>query len=470
MKTKAYIDGKWVGKGKTFAVFDPFSGKQIAKVPDLGKKEAEQAVFAAYKAFPKWSSMTAIQRGAKLVRMADLIEEQLGPLSKLLTMEQGKPLTEAKGELLLGVHALKWLAEEGCRIHGYTQCDPDPNRSALSIRQPMGVVAAITPWNFPFYVPLKSLAALAAGCTLVLKPAEDTPLCALALAEIAEKAEIPPGVFNVIPCKNPKEVGEVLATHPLVAKITFTGSTQVGKILLKLASSTVKKATMELGGNCPLIVFDDADLEKAVEGGLSLKFWNNGQCCNGINRFLVHDKVRDSFIKKCIQKAKKMTCGSGLNPVNLGPLINETAKKKVNRLVKDAIAQGAEVLLSSHQKGLLCSPIILKNATPKMAIWQEEIFGPVVAIYSFKTEEEAVRMANDTRYGLAAYFYSENMNRVLRVAKALQAGTVGVNTTDVYSITLPFGGWKESGIGREAGIVESLNDYCEFKAISFGIK
>jgi len=469
MKTKAYINGKWVGNGKTFAVLDPFSGKQIARVSDLGKADAVKGIEAAHKAFPKWAAMPAIERSAKLVRMADLMEKRADQLTKLLTLEQGKPLTEAKGEILLGVHALKWLAEEGCRVHGYTQCDPDLNRSSLSLRQPMGVVSAITPWNFPSYVPLKSLAALAAGCTLVLKPAEDTPLSALALADLSEEVDIPPGVFNVIPCKHPKEVGEVLATHPLVSKITFTGSTEVGKHLLKLGASGVKKTTLELGGNCPLIIFEDADLEKAIQGALTLKFWNCGQCCNGINRFLVHTSICDAFIKKCVQKVKKMTCGSGFEPVDLGPLIHEKAKKKVDSLVREAVAHGAQEVFSSPQKGRLCAPIVLENCTPKMRISREEIFGPVVAIYRFRTEAEAISMANDTHYGLAAYFYSENLNRCLRVAKALEAGTVGVNTTGVYSITLPFGGWKESGIGREAGIVESLNDYCELKAISFGL-
>ncbi|HSX26722.1 MAG TPA: NAD-dependent succinate-semialdehyde dehydrogenase [Chlamydiales bacterium] len=468
LKTKGYIDGKWVAGRRTFPVFNPFDGKQIAKVADLGRQEAKKAVEAAHRAFPLWSAMLASERAKKLIQLADLIEKNAEELSHLLTLEQGKPLTESKDEVLLAVHSLKWLAEEGRRIHGYTHCDPDGTRSGLSIRQPMGVVAAITPWNFPFYVPVKTLAALAAGCTLVLKPAEDTPLSSLALAALAHEAGLPPGVLNIITCKNPKEVGEVLSTHPLVKKIAFTGSTEVGKLLLKAGAATVKKATMELGGNCPLIIFDDADLDQAIEGAFSLKFLNAGQCCNGLNRFLVHASIYDAFIKKCIQKAKKLTCGSGLKQVDLGPLINTAAKEKVDQLIKDAIRKGAEIILHSTQKGLLCSPIILKHASPKMRIWREEIFGPVIALYRFKTEKEAIEKANDTRYGLAAYFYTENQKRAMRVAKALQAGTVGVNTTNVYTITLPFGGWKESGIGREGGIIESLNDYCELKAISFG--
>ncbi|MBS0624473.1 MAG: NAD-dependent succinate-semialdehyde dehydrogenase [Verrucomicrobia bacterium] len=467
MRTKAYIDGKWVGGKKTFKVFDPYSGKEIAKIPDLGVQDAKRAIAAAHKAFAKWSVMPAQERSDKLVKMACQIEKRLDELARILTLEQGKPLEEAKFEILWGVKAMKWMAEEGCRIHGYASCDPDPDRSAISIRQPVGVVSAITPWNFPFYVPLKTFAALAAGCTLVLKPAEDTPICSLMLADLAEEAGIPKGVFNVITCKDPRAVGNLLATHPIVKKVTFTGSTEVGKHLLKMGADTIKNTTMELGGNCPLLVFDDADLDKAVEGAFNLKFLNNGQCCNGLNRFLVQDSVYDAFVKKCEARAKKITCGSGFKKVNLGPLINENAKKKVIRLVNDAVAKGAKPVLYSQEKGLLCSPILLRDANTKMAIWREEIFGPVIAVYRFKTEEDAIRMANDTRYGLAAYFYSEGMKRCMRVARALEAGIVGVNTTNAYSITLPFGGWKESGIGREGGIVESLNAYCELKAISF---
>jgi len=459
-KSNAFIDGKWVTGKKTFPVLNPLDGKQIAKVADLGKGEARKAIDAAYKAFPTWSNLPAVQRAKFLNKIADLIQENGEELAHLLTLEQGKPLSESKDEVLEGADALRWLAAEGCRIHGYTYSDNDAGRSSISIRQPIGVVAAITPWNFPFYIPIKSLAALAAGCTLVLKPAEDTPLSALALAHLVSKAGVPAGVFNVITCKNPKEVGAVLATDPKVRKISFTGSSEVGKELLRLSSGTVKKVTMELGGNCPLIVFDDADLDKAVTEGLGLKFFNAGQCCNGINRFLVHASVYDEFVKRCLQKAKKMNC--------LGPLINQSAKEKVQNLVQDALDKGAELVLDSKEKGLVFSPIILKNVTRKMRIAQEEIFGPVIAIYSFKTEKEAIEMANDTRHGLAAYFYSENAARVMRVAKALEAGSVGANTTNIYSLYHPFGGFKESGIGRENGIIEGLNEYCELKAICYG--
>lgn len=469
VKSKAFIAGKWeAGRGKTFPVLNPFNGIPMVEVADLGKAEAKRAIEAAHQAFPAWSNLPAVERAKILSKIGDLIEENVEGLSTLLTLEQGKPLAESKEEVLESAIALRWLAEEGCRIHGYTYCDPDAGRSAISVRQPIGVVAAITPWNFPFYIPIKAMAALAAGCTMVLKPAEDTPLSALALAQLASKAGVPAGVFNVITCKNPQEVGEVLATHPKVRKISFTGSSEVGKHLLKLASGTVKKVTMELGGNCPLIIFDDANLDKAVEEGLGLKFFNAGQCCNGLNRFLVHDAVYDEFIKRCLKKAKGVTCGSGFKGARLGPLINQAAKEKVEELVQDAVDKGAEVVLASAEKGLLCSPIILKNVTNKMRIADEEIFGPVIAVYRFKTEKEAIEMANHTRHGLAAYFYSENVGRVMRVAKALEAGSVGANTTNIYSLYHPFGGFKESGIGRENGIIEGLNDYCETKAICYG--
>lgn len=472
IRTKAYIDGNWIDepKGKSFSVVNPFDDKEIAKVPNLGKKEAIQAIESAYWAFPAWSSLLARERSQKLKRLAELVKQNAQDLAFLLTLEQGKPLSESKSEVLLTADTIDWLAEEACRIHGFTQCDPDEGRSAMTIRQPIGVVGVITPWNFPFAIPAqKAFAALAAGCTAVLKPAEDTPLSALALAYLSQQSEIPPGVFNVITCEKPKEVGEVLTSHPLVRKITFTGSTEVGKQILAMCASTVKKVTVELGGNCPLIVFDDADFEKALQGIFDLKFFNSGQCCNSINRVLVQQSIYDPFIEIFTKKAKTLMVGSGLEPVNMGPLINREGKRKVEELVKDASQKGAEIISSKKkEKGLLCSPIIIKNAHSDMRIYSEEIFGPVAAFYSFDTEDEAIAIANDTEYGLAAYFYTENVTRVMRVVKALEAGSVGVNTTNVYSVMLPFGGWKESGIGREGGIVDNLNDYCELKAISIG--
>lgn len=467
---QAYINGKWINGNLTFPVLNPFDGKVITEVSDLGKKEAHTAIEAAHRSFPDWSSRLATEREEILLHLADLIEKNVEALACLLTFEQGKPLHEAKEEIQMGLHALKWSAAEGTHIHAYTQCDPDGRRNAMTIRQPMGVAAIITPWNFPFAIPLQKFsAALAAGCTVILKPAEDTPLSSLALAKLCEQAGVPPGVFNVLTCLNPEEVGSVLTSDPLVAKISFTGSTEVGRQLLAMSASTVKRVTLEMGGNCPFIVFEDADLDQALDGAMRWKFYNAGQCCIAINRFLVHESIYDSFIEKFAEKAAQLTVGSGLKNVDLGPLINQAAKDKVENLLSNATKQKAKfVLHPKHEEGLLCSPVVIKHANRNMQIWKEEIFGPVAPFYSFKTEEEAIAMANDTRYGLAAYFYSKDVQRTMRVARALQAGSVGINTTDVYSYQLPFGGWKASGLGREGGILESLNDYCELKALSFG--
>jgi succinate-semialdehyde dehydrogenase / glutarate-semialdehyde dehydrogenase len=472
IRTQALIDGDWIdeSKGKSFSVYNPYDSSEIAKVPNLGKKETIQAIEAADWAFGGWSSSLAKNRAQKLFHLSELIKQNIEDLSLLITLEQGKPLHESKSEVLFSADVIRWSAEEACRVHGLTQCDPDEELSALTIRQPIGVIGVISPWNFPFAIPTqKVFSALAAGCTVVLKPAEATPLSALALAYLCQEAEIPPGVINVVTCEKPNEVGEILATHPLISKVTFTGSTEVGKKILEMGASTVKKVTLELGGNCPFIVFEDADFEKAFQGIFNLKFFNAGQCCNSINRVLVQQSIYDSFIKNCIEMTKNLTVGSGLETVDMGPLINREAKKKIEDLVKDASQKGAEVFSSKKkQKGLLCPPIVIKNARSDMRIFSEEIFGPILAFYSFDTEDEAIAIANDTRYGLASYFYTENLSRAMRVAKALEAGTVGINTINTFSMTLPFGGWKESGIGREGGIVGSLDEYCELKAISIG--
>jgi len=380
---------------------------------------------------------------------------------------QGKPLPQAQGEVEWGADLIEWVGEEGCRIHGYTQPDPDRLRQVITYRQPVGVVAVITPWNFPFLLTARmAFAAIAAGCTVVHKPAEDTPLNALALAYLAEEAGLPPGVLNVVTCENPALVGHLLCTHPIVKKVTFTGSTEIGKKILTMTPSTVKKVALELGGNCPFIVFEDADLDKAVESALFLKFLNAGQCCSGINRFLVHKNVYEDFIDRFVKRAKKLTVGSGMASADIGPVINTQAKEKIDELVEEAVQKGGELLMRCEKdRGLVCALIVIKHAKRNMRIWKEEIFGPVAAFYSFSTEKEALEMANDTRYGLSAYFFTENLKRTLRVSRALEAGSVGVNTTDHYLKSAPFGGWKESGLGREGGIVETLNEYCELKAV-----
>lgn len=472
VRTQAYIDGNWADakKKKAFPVFNPFDEKEIAKVPDMGEAEAVRAIEAAYFALPVWSALTVHERGKKLRQAADLIKQNANDLAALLTLEQGKALAEAKGEIQDTIEVINWVAEEASRLHGFTQCSPDGTRDVMTIRQPIGVVGVISPWNYPFYISAqKSFAALAVGCTVVLKPAEDTPLIVLALAYICQEAGIPAGVFNVVTCKNPQKIGEVLTTHPLVAKVTFTGSTEVGKQILSQSASTVKKVTLELGGNCPVIVFKDANQEKALQGIFDLKFCNAGQCCNSINRILVHESIYDRFIDRFVRMTKEIKCGNGFEDVNFGPLINEKSLNKIEELIADASEKGAEVIRHKKKgKGLLCQPIVVKNGTSDMRIFNEEIFGPVAVFYPFSTDDEAIAVANDTRYGLAAYFYTENLERSMRVAKELEAGTIGVNTTNVYSITLPFGGWKESGLGRECGIIDSLNDFTEIKAISFG--
>lgn len=472
LRSQAYIDGNWVDaiQKKTFAVDNPFDQKEIVQVPDMGKKEATQAIEAAYFSLPAWSALIPFERAKKLKRVAELIKANEKDLALILTMEQGKPLREALEEIGDTADIINWLAEEGTRIHGYTQSPPDNTRNVMTIRQPIGVVGAIIPWNFPFSIcAQKGFAALAAGCTIVIKPAEDTPLTALAMAHLCQEAEIPAGVFNVITCKNPQAVGEVLCTHPLVSKITFTGSTEVGKKILSQTASTVKKVTLELGGNCPLIVFEDAKIEKALQGIFDFKFYNAGQCCNTINRILVHRSIYKNFVNRFVEMTKELTIGNGLEDVNLGPLINKESKKKIDELLQDAEEKGAEIIAPKKKpKGLLCSPTVVKNCSSSMRIFSEEIFGPVAPFYPFDTDDEAIAMANDTRYGLASYFYTESMSRAMRVSRALEAGTVGINTTNVYSITLPFGGWKESGLGREGGIMDCLIDYCEVKALSFG--
>lgn len=474
IRSKAYIDGNWVAglKRKSFSVINPFNHEKIASIPDLGRLETIQAIEAAEWAFSPWSETLPSERAKKLKHLSRLVEENQDDLASLLSLEQGKPFQEAKGEVLGAASTIQWIAEEAARIYGLTQSSPDSGRSVLTIKQPLGVVGIITPWNFPLSIPAqKAFSAVAAGCTVVLKPAEETPLSVLALAYLSQEAGIPPGVFNVVTCQDPEVVGTVLASHPSVSKITFTGSTEVGKRLIALSAPTIKKITMELGGNCPAIVFEDANSENALQGIFNLKFYNAGQCCNSVNRIFIHQSLYASFVKAFVKKAQGIRLGSGLEEAEMGPLINEKAKSKIEDLLEDAREKGAQIIYAQKplKKGVLFPPVIIANAHPDMRLFQEEIFGPVAVFYSFETEDEAVALANETRYGLASYFYTENIGRAMRVAKELEAGTVGVNTTNTYSMTLPFGGWKESGIGREGGVTGFLDEYCEVKAISIGI-
>lgn len=471
LREESYIDGKWVKGKKTFPVRNPFDGKKIADVAEMGTEEAEKAILAAHKAFQTWKNVSARERGALLKKWDALMNEHWDDLAHLLTLEQGKPYEQSTHELMGNNGFFQWHAEEAKRTAGETILSPDPNRRFMTLKQPVGVVGVVTPWNFPSVLPIQKCApALAAGCTIVLKPAEDTPLSALGLAALAEEAGIPPGVFNVVTCQNPREVGYALTHHPLVRKFTFTGSTAVGKELYSACGNSVKNLTMELGGNCPAIIFNDADIDKAVQGTFWFKFYNAGQCCNNINRFLVHADVYDRFVETFKGMMEKhLRLGSGLDEkTSIGPLINEAAISKCESLVDNALAGGAAAVLGGRRSTvgpLFYEPTLLTDMDPKMEMYRDEVFGPVAPIYRFKTEEEAIKMANDTEYGLAAYLFSENIGRTWRVGEALEAGAVGVNTTDVVAEVLPFGGWKVSGIGRENGLRGSQEAYLETKSL-----
>jgi len=471
LRTDSYINGKWVTGSTTFPVINPFNGKKIADVTEVGAQETKAAIEGAHKAFESWKKMSAKERGALLKKWDALMNENWEDLSTLLTHEVGKPYEQATHELMGNNGFFNWYAEESKRLHGLTMLSPDPNRRFLTIKQPVGVVAVVTPWNFPSVLPIQKCApALAAGCTVVLKPAEDTPLSALALAELADRAGIPPGVFNVITCQNPTQVGYELTHHPLVRKFTFTGSTEVGKRLYSEAGKTVKNVKLELGGNCPAVIFEDADIDKAVQGTFWFKFYNAGQCCNNINRFFVHKSVHDKFVDK-FQKMmdQHLRLGNGMDPnTSLGPLINAQGINKCEALVDDALSKGATALRGGARSTLgelFYEPTLLVDMDPKMRMYREEVFGPVAPIYRFSTEEEVIKMANDTNYGLASYLFSENIGRTWRVAESFEAGSVGINTTDVVSELLPFGGWKESGVGRENALIGSLDAYCENKSL-----
>ena len=476
LQTKSLINGKWTEgtTGKRFPVINPFDQQEITQVAEMGAQETKNAIEAAHRAFPVWKALSPTERGNYLLKWKELIHKHWDDLSTLLTFEEGKPYEQSTHELMGCSGFLSWYAEEAKRLHGHTLTSPDPSRRFLTLRQPVGVVAIVTPWNFPSVLPIQKCApALAAGCTVVLKPAEDTPLSSLALAYLAQEAGLPPGVFNVIACENPQHVGHELLHHPLVKKFSFTGSTNVGKQLTSDAAHTVKNVCLELGGNCPALVFEDADLNQAVEQTFWPKFYNAGQCCNNINRFLVHKNIYNAFIDQFHQMiAKYIKLGSGMDKATtVGPLINQQGLTKVDQLIQDALKQGAVAVTKQEHSltgPLFYPPTLLSHVTPKMRLYREEIFGPVAAIYPFETEEEAIAMANDTHYGLAAYLFSENIGRIWRVAEALEAGSIGANTCDVVSELLPFGGWKESGIGRENGAIGSLNSYCESKSFVIG--
>lgn len=474
LRRQAYVDGQWIDadSGASFAVTNPADGSLIVQVASLGTAETRRAIDAANRALPGWRAKTAKDRAAILKRWFDLILAAGDDLAVLMTAEQGKPLAEAKGEVVYGAAFIEWYAEEAKRVYGDIIPENAPGRRILVTKEPVGVVAAITPWNFPnAMITRKCAPALAAGCTVVVKPGEDTPLSALALAVLAEQAGIPAGVFNILPTADYVAVGTELTANPIVRKLSFTGSTEVGKLLMKQCADTMKKVSFELGGNAPFIVFDDADLDAAVTGALASKYRNTGQTCVCANRILVQAGVYDAFAAKLAEAVKKLVVGPGLKgETQQGPLINTQAVEKVERHIADALAKGAKVMLGGKRHplgGTFFEPTILTDVTPDMLCAREETFGPVAPLFKFATEAEAVRLANDTEFGLAAYFYSRDVGRCWRVSSALEYGIVGVNEGIISTEVAPFGGMKESGIGRE-GSTYGIEEFLEVKYVCMG--
>jgi len=473
LREQCYVDGAWMDAkgGKSFAVHNPATGDKIGTVPDLGAEETKKAIAAAEAAWPAWRAKTGKERSAVLRKWNDLILANLDDLALILTSEMGKPLAESKGEITIGAAYVEWFAEEAKRIYGDTIPTPWADRRIVVVKQPVGVCAAITPWNFPHSMITRKVApGLAAGCTVILKPAEQTPYSALALAELAERAGFPKGVLNIITGDAPAIGGELCA-NPSVRKISFTGSTEVGRLLMKQAAPTVKKISLELGGNAPFIVFDDADVDAAVEGAIISKYRNTGQTCVCANRLFVQDGIYDKFAAKLAEKVKAFKVGAGTEAgVVQGPLIDTAALAKVEDHVADAIAGGAKAVTGGKRHslgGTYYEPTVLAGVTPKMKIFREETFGPVAPLFRFKTDDEVVELANHTEYGLAAYFYTRDVGRAWRVAEQLEYGMVGVNTGLVTTEVAPFGGVKQSGLGRE-GSKYGCDEFVEVKYICMG--
>lgn len=468
---RSYVNGEWTtGSDKTFNVTNPANGETVATLSDGGIPITEESINVAHKAFATWSKTTAKYRGAILEKLNGLILENSDELARIMTLECGKPLAESKGEVAYGASFIKWFAEEGKRVYGDVIPPHTEDRRIVVIKQPIGVIAAITPWNFPLAMITRKIApALAAGCTVIVRPTYESPLTALALADLAEKAGFPKGVVNVVVGTDSAGMGKTLCESSLVKKISFTGSTRVGQILMSQSASTLKKLSLELGGNAPFIVFEDANIDKAVEGAIVSKYRNAGQTCVCVNRILVHDKVYDEFTTKLKAAVEKFKIGNGMDKgVTIGPMINKAAVEKTTSFVEDAKVKGGEIISGGKAiDDCFFEPTIIGNATADMKFTQEEIFGPVAAIYKFSTDEEAIQMANDTIYGLASYFYSENVTRCWKVAEALEYGMVGINEGLISTEVAPFGGVKMSGSGRE-GSKYGIEDYLEIKYMCFG--
>lgn len=473
LKTQCLIDGRWLaaGDGATIAVNNPATGELVASVPELGEAETQAAIAAAEHAFGEWKALTADQRAAILHKWFELLMQHQEDLAQIMTAEQGKPLAESRGEIAYAASYVQWFAEEARRVYGSTVPSPWSDKKIVVTKEPVGVCAAITPWNFPAAMITRKVApALAAGCTIIVKPAQQTPLSALALGELAQRAGVPAGVFSVL-TGPARAIGGVLTASMAVRKLTFTGSTEVGRVLAAQCAPTLKKMSLELGGNAPFIVFDDADLDAAVEGAMASKYRNTGQTCVCANRLLVQDGVYDAFMAKLKAAVQALKVGNGADAgITQGPLIDKAAIDKVEELVADAVAQGAEVVTGGKPSalgGTFYEPTILSGATDRMRIAREEVFGPVAPVFRFRTEEEAIRMANDTEYGLAAYFYARDVDRVWRVGAALEYGMVGINSGIISTAVAPFGGVKQSGLGREGGAA-GIEEYLSTKYLCMG--
>ena len=476
---KLYIDGQWVNadSGATFDVFNPANGEKIGEAADGSGSDAARAIQASRKAFGQWAGLTAHQRSEYLYEAYQIMTANREHLARLMTEEQGKPLKASRGEVQYGADFLLWYAEEAKRVYGKTIPAPRSDQRFMVLRQPVGVVAAITPWNYPVSMVTRKVApALAAGCTIVLKPAEATPLCAVEVFKILHEAGIPAGVANLVTALNPAPVGEVFVQNPLVRKLTFTGSTEVGKILAKGAARQVKRVSLELGGHAPFIVFEDSDPVHAAKGAALIKFLNTGQTCISPNRIFVHRSIMAPFVREFKSRVSRMRTGSGFEDgVSIGPLVDNAALQKVQQQVSDALDQGAALVCGGRRltkdnldRGYFYAPTILSDVTPQMLIFREETFGPVAPIIAFDSEEEVLALANDTNYGLAAYIYTNNLSRAMRMFEALNFGIIGINDINPTSAAAPFGGMQESGLGREGGL-EGIDEYLETKLGGFSI-